>query len=300
MAHPVCIGNPRAIDIPAPLPLSPLVYRLSGNFPPHSSSFRASLALRTSSGTLEDHLASSVIMENTGANYRYPLYTWITLRLLASLLSGKAEHRSYGPMDLFMQSLFFHRRPPTALTAWMMKPQVSLREVQAGHEPNQGAGSDSEDEGDEPVLAHYFSHNEQHGHDAGDISVGNTTIDSQNNPVVSDRRQSKHPDFAVAKARIGLTNDIHHLYIEMKNGNLGDAMFARQMRKYLQLAAAAIPPTMSLPVYFLLINGSTSCLWVLHRDTAIGDQDDIMTLAERFPTMHERWWAIMNEVASRV
>ncbi|KAG9090052.1 hypothetical protein FS749_000862 [Ceratobasidium sp. UAMH 11750] len=183
--------------------------------------------------------------------------SWPRVRLLAALRAKKAESRIYGPIDRVLNDFFPARRPHTQHEGWVLKPQPSLRERQAGVELSQRSNSDTEDE-DEPERAQEDVATYEVGE--GDTSVGNITIDSQFNPVQPDRRKAKRPDFVVAKGTASLTGDVHHLYIEIKNGSTTETQFLDQMAKYLRLAARAIPPAMTLPVYFMLINGEETFL----------------------------------------
>ncbi|KAG9105140.1 hypothetical protein FRC07_009576 [Ceratobasidium sp. 392] len=226
-------------------------------------------------------------------------YTWPSGRLLASLQPGKAEARIYGPLDRVMNDLLVQGRPHTKLGGWMLKPQPSLRGRQAGFKPAPPPEDEEEEEDFQPGASEEDGGISFGDDDAGNASVGNITIDSQCNPVNPGRHLAKRPDFAVAWATKILTGDVHHLYIEVKNGKADGREFEDQMRTYLRYALRAIPPTMKWPVYFLLLNGSETLVWTLKCDTVIGYGGRVLKLGERIPTMGDKWWKLMKEVAGR-
>ncbi|KAG9127381.1 hypothetical protein FRC07_014441 [Ceratobasidium sp. 392] len=112
-------------------------------------------------------------------------HSWPVQRLRASLKSGKAEGRIYGPLNRVVSDVFVLHRPHTAQGGWMMKPQPCLRECQANIEPLEavdeldefvdeaGGSTDEEDAGSDVDFLD--------GDDLSNVSAGNTTIDSQRN-----------------------------------------------------------------------------------------------------------------------
>ncbi|KAG8777950.1 hypothetical protein FRC12_000104 [Ceratobasidium sp. 428] len=239
-------------------------------------------------------------------------HSWPVQRLHASLTSHIAEGRIYGPVDRVFNDIFLLRRPHTAQGGWMLKPQPCLRECQANVEPPEmemdevDEGTNEEEEKEEQEGGEKEEQEEEldpnlsldeDEDETGNVSIGNTTIDSQNNRVLPGRHLAKRPDFALAWATSSLTADINHLYVEVKTGKEPDHRFLAQMKAYLWYAVQAIPPTMTHPVYFLLLNGPKTLVWTLNRDTVIGY--NVMQGAGRLHTMGEAWWALMEEIANR-
>jgi hypothetical protein len=204
------------------------------------------------------------------------------IRLTAGLIEDILEFRLYGPANGFLYSIFLRT------LGWMIKPQVALREPQAGVVPpdsDSALESSSSDEDEE-----------QAGNDVSGFAEANITIDSQNNPVKSGRRQAKKPDFAVARATTGLHGDTHHLYIEIKNGSVGSGGCRAQMEDYFELIIKAIPPSMHHDVVVLLINGMTTLVWRVHRNTPWVDLFDTST---RMTTNGPEMIALLHSIANR-
>ncbi|KAG8742236.1 hypothetical protein FRC10_001782 [Ceratobasidium sp. 414] len=142
--------------------------------------------------------------------------------------------------------------------------------------------SDSEDEGVEQGGLRF-------------VSVGR-----EGDLVTPGRGKAKNPDFTVAKATAISTDDVHHLYVELKTGDLAVLVFETEMAGYILLAIRAIPPTMNLPVYFMLINGLDTYVWTMERGMVIPGVVSVFSLAEAMPTLGDRWWELVNEIADRV
>ncbi|KAG9124651.1 hypothetical protein FRC07_010776 [Ceratobasidium sp. 392] len=223
-------------------------------------------------------------------------YSWSVERMGAALTSMIAEGRIYGPVDRVVNDVFLLHRPHTQSGGWILKPQVCLRECQAGVVPPEEPETDTMVNYHEDADASMDSWGEDD--DAGNLSVGNTTIDSQHNRVKPGRHLAKRPDFAMAWATSSLTGDVNHLYIEIKTGEQRSTAFVEQMRPYLWYAIQAIPPTMNHPVYFFLLNGAETLVWTLHRDTEIENVGVILE-AESLTTMGQTWWARIEEIANQ-
>ncbi|KAG8781092.1 hypothetical protein FRC12_022249 [Ceratobasidium sp. 428] len=231
-------------------------------------------------------------------------YSWPVERLLASLEGQIAEGRIYGPIDRVINDVFLLRKPITEHGGWMLKPQPCLRECQAQVEPpelrGQGIDDMDGDTDDEEVGQVLEGDSVSYEDGPSNVSAGNTTIDSQHNRVKPGRRLAKRPDFAMAWATKSLTGDINHLYIEIKNGQAtADRTFETQMKTYLTYAIDAIPPTMTYPVYFLLLNGDQTLVWKLTRDTDFRNDNSVVNRAKKWKTMGAKWWKLMEEIASR-
>ncbi|KAG9127380.1 hypothetical protein FRC07_014440 [Ceratobasidium sp. 392] len=104
----------------------------------------------------------------------------------------------------------------------------------------------------------------------------------------------------MAWATSSITGDTNHLYIEIKNGKVSERSFAAQMRVYLILAVDAIPPTMTDPVHFLLLNGVETLVWELNQNAVIGNAESVIEMAQRWTTMGTQWWNLMQDIAGRI
>lgn len=200
----------------------------------------------------------------------------MNMALLAVLL----ENRLYGPVNTLLAAIFWNPN------RWMIKPQVALRDT-VGYE------WESEDESDSESAAEDRSGQSDMFH-LGNID---TSYDSQRNPVQPDRRRAKKPDFAVSKSTEGLHSDVHHLYIEIKNGQSLPNHFMDQMENYLRLIIKLIPEHMEDDVIVLLINGTTTSVWNLRRDTVLPEL--IFSVARDIPTNGPEMMALLQQIAAR-
>ncbi|KAH7333535.1 CHAT domain-containing protein [Rhizoctonia solani] len=129
---------------------------------------------------------------------------------------------------------------------WIIKPQVALRPIQ------------------------------------DDIDVDDLSVDSSGVPVQSNRSRSQQPDFAVATGTEEPTEDIHHLYIEVKtksNRVIGGHRYQDQILGYMEAVIDRISPSMTEDVIFWLIDGEKTYEWRLRRDTTFLDARSILNQA---------------------